>query len=40
MAFVLKTRQEDFDGFYVGRILPNATYRMIGPFVFIDHIEL
>lgn len=38
MAYLLKTREKDLDGFTVRRILPNAAKRMIGPFVFIDHM--
>lgn len=38
MAFLLKTKQKDLDGFYVRRILPNVEQRMVGPFVFIDHM--
>lgn len=38
MAYLLKTRQKDLDGFCVLRILPNADKRMVGPFVFIDHM--
>ena len=38
MTYLLSTRQKDLDGFTVRRILPNAAKRMIGPFVFIDHM--
>lgn len=38
MAYLLNTREKDLDGFTVRRILPNAAKRMIGPFVFIDHM--
>lgn len=38
MAYLLNTREKDLDGLTVRRILPNAAKRMIGPFVFIDHM--
>ncbi len=38
MAYLLNTREKDLDGFTVRRILPNTAKRMIGPFVFIDHM--
>ncbi len=38
MAILLKTRQKDLDGFFVRRILPNAAKRMVGPFIFVDHM--
>ncbi|UZE97695.1 pirin family protein [Alkalimarinus alittae] len=38
MAYLLSTKQKDLDGFCVRRILPNAKKRMIGPFIFIDHM--
>lgn len=31
-------RERDLGGFSVRRILPYATHRMIGPFIFFDHI--
>ena len=38
MAYLLNTREKDLDGLTVRRILPDAAKRMIGPFVFIDHM--
>ena len=38
MAYRLEGELKDLDGFTVKRILPNAAKRMVGPFVFIDHM--
>ena len=35
---VFEARRKDLGGFEVGRILPNARARMVGPFVFLDHM--
>jgi redox-sensitive bicupin YhaK (pirin superfamily) len=35
---VIDARHRDLGGFEVGRILPAAQHRMVGPFVFLDHI--
>ena len=38
MARPIKALQKDLDGFSVSRILPHAEARMVGPFVFLDHM--
>src|ERR1041384_4072032 len=35
---VIKQRRKDLGGFEVGRVLPFARRRMVGPFVFFDHM--
>ena len=35
---VIDTRRRDLGGFEVGRVLPSHQRRMVGPFVFFDHI--
>jgi redox-sensitive bicupin YhaK (pirin superfamily) len=35
---VIPSRQRDLGGFEVGRILPFPTHRMVGPFIFLDHM--
>ena len=35
---VIESRRRDLGGFEVGRVLPFATHRMVGPFVFFDHM--
>jgi redox-sensitive bicupin YhaK (pirin superfamily) len=36
--FVIEQRRRDLGGFEVGRILPHAQRRMVGPFIFFDHM--
>jgi len=38
MATPLQGRTKDLDGFSVTRILPSSTKRMVGPFIFLDHM--
>lgn len=38
MAFTIKSTRKDLGGFSVARIIPNIKQRMVGPFVFIDHM--
>lgn len=38
MAIILQGKVNDLDGFSVTRVLPNIQKRMIGPFVFFDHM--
>ena len=38
LDLVIPERQRDLGGFTVGRILPFPTHRMVGPFVFLDHM--
>jgi redox-sensitive bicupin YhaK (pirin superfamily) len=35
---VIEQRRRDLGGFEVGRVLPSAKQRMVGPFVFFDHM--
>jgi redox-sensitive bicupin YhaK (pirin superfamily) len=35
---VIDQRRRDLGGFEVGRVLPNPQRRMIGPFIFFDHM--
>ena len=35
---VIEQRRRDLGGFEVGRVLPYAKRRMVGPFIFLDHI--
>src|ERR1700677_4457334 len=36
---VIEQRRRDLGGFEVGRILPSAQRRMVGPFAFFDHMR-
>ena len=38
LEMVIKQRRKDLGGFEVGRVLPSHQRRMVGPFVFFDHI--
>ncbi len=35
---VIDQRRRDLGGFEVGRVLPHTRRRMVGPFIFLDHI--
>src|SRR5215475_7220543 len=35
---VIDQRRRDLGGFEVGRVLPYARRRMVGPFIFFDHL--
>jgi redox-sensitive bicupin YhaK (pirin superfamily) len=35
---VIEQRRRDLGGFEVGRVLPQAGQRMVGPFIFFDHM--
>jgi redox-sensitive bicupin YhaK (pirin superfamily) len=35
---VIESHRHDLGGFEVGRVLPSARQRMIGPFIFFDHL--
>src|SRR5579871_1690835 len=35
---VIDARRRDLGGFEVGRVLPHAHHRMVGPFAFFDHM--
>ena len=38
ISLVIDQRRKDLGGFEVGRVLPFAQRRMVGPFVFFDHM--
>jgi redox-sensitive bicupin YhaK (pirin superfamily) len=38
IELVIPQRRRDLGGFEVGRVLPFARHRMVGPFVFFDHM--
>src|ERR1043165_258591 len=38
VEIVIDARRRDLGGFEVGRVLPWAKRRMVGPFVFFDHM--
>ncbi len=38
IELLVEARERDLGGFRVGRILPSARRRMVGPFVFLDHL--
>lgn len=38
VQLVISPRERDLGGFRVRRILPYATHRMVGPFIFFDHM--
>ena len=38
IELVIHQRRRDLGGFEVGRVLPYAKRRMVGPFVFFDHM--
>lgn len=38
LELVIDQRRRDLGGFEVGRVLPHAPRRMVGPFIFFDHL--
>jgi redox-sensitive bicupin YhaK (pirin superfamily) len=38
LRLVIERRRRDLGGFEVGRVLPVAERRMVGPFIFFDHL--
>ena len=38
IELVIDQRRKDLGGFEVGRVLPQAGHRMVGPFIFFDHM--
>ena len=38
IELVIDQRRRDLGGFEVGRVLPHAGHRMVGPFIFFDHM--
>ena len=38
IEMLIDARKKDLGGFEVGRVLPFAKKRMVGPFIFLDHM--
>jgi redox-sensitive bicupin YhaK (pirin superfamily) len=38
IELIITARERDLGGFHVRRVLPYATHRMVGPFIFFDHM--
>jgi redox-sensitive bicupin YhaK (pirin superfamily) len=38
IELIIDQRRKDLGGFEVGRVLPHHAHRMVGPFVFFDHM--
>ena len=38
LDLVIDQRRRDIGGFEVGRLLPFAKRKMVGPFIFFDHM--
>jgi redox-sensitive bicupin YhaK (pirin superfamily) len=38
IELVIEQRRRDLGGFEVGRVLPFAKQRMVGPFIFFDRM--
>lgn len=38
IELIITARERDLGGFHVRRILPHVTHRMVGPFIFLDHL--
>ncbi|CAN5287256.1 pirin family protein [soil metagenome] len=38
IELIITAQERDLGGFHVRRILPYATHRMVGPFIFFDHM--
>ena len=38
LELVIDQRRRDLGGFEVGRVLPHQRRRMVGPFIFFDHL--
>ena len=38
LQHIIDQRRRDLGGFEVGRVLPFGTHKMVGPFIFFDHI--
>lgn len=38
LELIIQSREKDLGGFTVRRLLPYATHRMVGPFIFFDHM--
>jgi redox-sensitive bicupin YhaK (pirin superfamily) len=35
---IIEARRRDLGGFSVGRVLPSARRKLVGPFIFFDHM--
>jgi hypothetical protein len=38
IEMIIPARRRDIGGFEVGRVLPTAKRRLVGPFIFFDHM--
>jgi redox-sensitive bicupin YhaK (pirin superfamily) len=38
LELIIRAREKDLGGFAVRRVLPFASHRMVGPFIFFDHM--
>ena len=38
LELIIRSRERDIGGFSVRRLLPYASHRMVGPFIFFDHM--
>lgn len=38
LEIIITARKKDLGGFTVRRVLPYSTHRMVGPFIFFDHM--
>ena len=38
VTLVIPAREKDLGGFHVRRVLPFAKHRMVGPWIFFDHM--
>src|ERR1700749_796262 len=38
ISLIIEPRKADLGGFFVHRVLPYAKRRMVGPFIFVDHM--
>lgn len=38
IKMIISPREKDLGGFFVRRVLPYAAQRMVGPFIFLDHM--
>src|ERR1700743_3731262 len=38
ISLIIEPRKADLGGFFVHRVLPYAKRRMVGPFIFLDHM--
>ena len=38
IELIIEARKRDLGGFSVGRVLPSPRRRLVGPFIFFDHM--